>query len=349
LELSQGSREPVSNPGLLERLSGGDTSHPIGDGDGDGDGMGVGESSEGDDITSGVGEIDDKGNGIDARSDSDGVGVGKSSGVEDIASDVGESDEKDDDSRLTSASITDARSNGNADNIGDSSGSEIISESGENNAMRENAADRSDRNGDNLGDSSGSEDILSKVGESNAIGNDDNGKSDGNGDDVGDSVGSEDTIFEEREGDTIGDDDNAKLDGNGDDFGASIGSEDTISEVGESNAMGDDDDLEAAIGAKIMDGMLVTMVDELGEVDEKLEKNGTTVERRSMLLMVMVVELVDELITPGEEFGMLSGNVSGEDGVVLLVLLNTDVGVCEGSNVLEIGATAKEFDDRGVE
>jgi hypothetical protein len=335
----------------MERLSGGDTSHPIGDGDGDGDGdgMGVGESSEGDDITSGVGEIDDKdndidarsdsngvgvgkssgieditsevdeiddkGNGIDARSDSDGVGVGKISGVEDIAFEVGESDKKDDDARLTSASITDAKSNGNADNIGDSSGSEIISESGENNAMRENAADRSDRNGDNLGDSSGSEDILSKVGESNAIGNDDNGKSDGNGDDVGDSVGSEDTI----------------------------------SEVGESNAMGDDDDLEAAIGAKIMDGMLVTMIDELGDVDEELDGNGTTVERRSILPMVVVVEFVDELIMPGKEFGMLSGNVSGEDGVVLLVLLNTDVGVCEDSNVSEIGATAKEFDGRGVE
>jgi hypothetical protein len=110
-----------------------------------------------------------------------------------------------------------------------------------------------------------------------------------------------------------------------------------------------DDDLEAAIGARIMDGVLVTKIEELWGVNEELERNRSTVERRSILLVVVVIELLDELLTPGKEVEALGREVANEDVAMLFGLLSVGFEACEDGNLLEIGAAAREFDERRVE
>jgi hypothetical protein len=177
---------------------------------------------------------------------------------------------------------------------------------------------------------------------------------DSNDDGVGERSGVERTMFELGESDLIGDSVDARSNSNSEVVGDSIGCENIISDVDESNTIGDrdnarllpnitePDDLELATGAKMIDGVLVTAIEELEGVDEELEDKGTTIEKRPVLLNI---EVIDELAILGKEVGIIGGRFCCEDRAVLLGVLKSNIEPCEERSLLEIGAAAREFDD----
>jgi hypothetical protein len=177
---------------------------------------------------------------------------------------------------------------------------------------------------------------------------------DSNDDGVGERSGVERTMFELGESDLIGDSVDARSNSNSEVVGDSIGCENIISDVDESNTIGDrdnarllpnitePDDLELATGAKMIDGVLVTAIEELEGVDEELEDKGTTIEKRPVLLNI---EVIDELAILGKEVRIIGGGFCCDDRAVLLRILKSNIEPCEERSRLETGASAREFDD----